>query len=361
MKMRCLAALSLFAGGVSMSGQATPTTLKIDLESNGWKADRGVLKSSWLASTIDFADDGSLWAVFPSESSQPLQTRSGSSGYAGKVLHVGSNGEVIQECNSPTLNWSSVRLFAQRSDGFTLDTDGSLISYNGRCKQRAIYPTDERTGIMPSPDRAFVYTRTRDNRVHVLNGDSLTSVRELELPQSIGRNPVLFGDHVVAYSVKNPTKNCWQSQFSKVDVATGQTTPWVTIDCARFNLLGDDHLVYSNSKGNAPLLITGGSATYNPPHDFHLDLSVLDGLPVESAASLRVAEELIETKGRHPSLDISGRFVGRNVVLLDMHTGTALLTVKVPMDSLAYAYALSRDGKKFAVLLNSQLTVYQVP
>ena len=58
---------------------------------------------------------------------------------------------------------------------------------------------------------------------------------------------------------------------------------------------------------------------------------------------------------------MSGKFVGRDIVLLDMHTGTALLTVKVPMDSLTYAYALSRDGKKFAVLLNSQLTVYRVP
>jgi hypothetical protein len=361
MNMRCLAVLSLLVGVVSMSGQAPPTSFKIDLQSNGWKADRGVLKSSWLASTIDFADDGSLWAVFPSESSQPLQMRSGSSGYPGKVLHFGSNGEIIQECSSPTLNWSSVRLFAQRSDGFTLDTDGSLISYDGRCKQRATYPTDEHMGIMPSPNRAFVYTRTRDNRVHVLNGESLASVRELELPQSIGRSPILFGDHVVAYSVKNPTKNCWQSQFSKVDAATGQTTPWVTIDCARFNLLGDDHLVYSDSGGNAPLRITGSDAAYNPPHDFHLDLGVLDGLPVDSPASLRIAEELIETKGRHPSLDISGRFVGRSIVLLDMRTGTALLTVKVPMDSLAYAYALSRDGKRFAVLLNSQLTVFQVP
>jgi hypothetical protein len=113
--------------------------------------------------------------------------------------------------------------------------------------------------------------------------------------------------------------------------------------------------------GNAPLRITGSDAAYNPPHDFHLDLGVLDGLPVDSPASLRIAEELIETKGRHPSLDISGRFVGRSIVLLDMRTGTALLTVKVPMDSLAYAYALSRDGKRFAVLLNSQLTVFQVP
>lgn len=132
-----------------------------------------------------------------------------------------------------------------------------------------------------------------------------------------------------------------------MNVATGQTTPWVNIDCVRSNLLSDDHIVYSESGDNGPLLITGGSAADNPPHDFHLDLSVLDSLPVESSDSLRIAEELIEIKGRHPSLDISGRFVGRSIVLLDMHTGTALLTVKVPMDSLTCAYALSRDGKKY--------------
>jgi hypothetical protein len=361
MNMRCLAVLSLFVGVVSMSGQAPPTSFKIDLQSNGWNADRGVLKGSWLASTIDFADDGSLWIVFPSEHSQPLQTRSGSSGYAGKVLHLGSNGEVVQECNSPTLNWSSVRLFAQPSEGVTLDTEGSLISYDGLCKQRAYYPTKELMDLMPSPDRAFIYTRTEDNRVRVLDGASFATVRELELPQNIRRSKVLFGNHLVAYPITIPTKSCWQSQFSKVDVATGQTTPWVTIECARFNLLGDSHIVYSDTGGDAPLRITGSDAAYNPPHDFHLDLGVLDGLPVDSPASLRIAEELIETKGRHPSLDISGRFVGRSIVLLDMRTGTALLTVKVPMDSLAYAYALSRDGKRFAVLLNSQLTVYQVP
>jgi hypothetical protein len=150
-----------------------------------------------------------------------------------------------------------------------------------------------------------------------------------------------------------------------MEIATGKTYPWVTIDCARFNLLGDDHIVYSDTGGDAPLRIVGGTdgvgATYNPPHDTHIDLSVLDGFPVVSPASLRIVEELIETKGRHPSLDVSGKFVGRDIVLLDMHTGTALLTVKVPMNSLTYSYALSRDGKKLAVLLNSKLTVYQVP
>ena len=92
-----------------------------------------------------------------------------------------------------------------------------------------------------------------------------------------------------------------------------------------------------------------------------LGWSVLGSVPVASSSSLRVVEELIEGKGRHPSLDVSGKFAGRDIVLLDMHTGTALLTIKVPMDSLTYSYALSRDGKKFAVLLNSQLTVYRVP
>ena len=88
---------------------------------------------------------------------------------------------------------------------------------------------------------------------------------------------------------------------------------------------------------------------------------MLSGVPVASPASLLIVEELIETKGRHPALDMDGKFVGRDIVLLDMRTGTALLTVKVPMDSLTYSYALSRDGKKFAVLLNSQLSVYGVP
>jgi hypothetical protein len=150
-----------------------------------------------------------------------------------------------------------------------------------------------------------------------------------------------------------------------MEIASGQTAPWVSIDCARFNLLGGDHIVYSNTGGDAPLQIIGGTdgagAAYSPPHDTHIDLGVLSGIPVASPTSLRIVEELIETKGRHPSLDMDGKFVGRDIVLLDMHTGTALLTVKVPMDSLTYAYALSRDGKKFAVLLNSKLTVYRVP
>jgi hypothetical protein len=83
--MRTLLLLSLCAGGALMSAQAPQTTVQTDLRSHGWNADRGMLKSSWLPSTMDFADDGSLWVVFPSEASQPLQTRSGSSGYAGKV------------------------------------------------------------------------------------------------------------------------------------------------------------------------------------------------------------------------------------------------------------------------------------
>ena len=359
MTMRPLLFLSLFAGGALMSAQAPQTMVQTDLRSHGWNADRGVLKGSWLPSTIDFADDGSLWVVFPNAGPQTLQTRS-STGYAGKVLHIGSDGDVVQECDTPSLSWSFVRLFAQ-SAGFTLKADEKLISYDSRCKQRGTYSIDDRTEIRPSPDRSSVYTRTRDNHVRVLNGESLASVRELEVPQSIGRSQILFGDRIVAYPVTTPTKACRQSQLMKMDVATGQTSPWETIECARFNLLGDDHIVYSDSGGDAPLRITGGSATYNPPHDTHMDLSVLDGQSVASPASLRVAEELIETKGRHPSLDMSGRFVGRSIVLVDMHTGTALLTVKVPMDSLTYAYALSRDGKKFAVLLNSQLTIYRVP
>lgn len=343
-----------------MSAQAPQAVVQTDLRTHGWNADRGVLQESWLPSTIDFANDGSFWVVFPSAGSQPLQTRS-SVDYAGKVLHIRSDGEVVQECDTPSLNWGFVRLFAQPSTGFTLEADEKLISYDSRCKQRGTYSIDERTEVRPSPDGAFLYTRTRDNRVHVLDGESLASVRELELPESIGRSEVLFGQHMVAYRVTIQTGACRQSQLIKVDVATGQTSPWETIDCARFNLLGDDHVVSSDSRGDAPLRITGGSAAYNPPHDAHIDLGVLAGQPVTSSASLRVAEELIETKGRHPSLDMSGRFVGRSIVLVDMHTGTTLLTVKVPLDSLTYAYALSQDGKKFAVLLNSKLTVYRVP
>ena len=76
---------------------------------------------------------------------------------------------------------------------------------------------------------------------------------------------------------------------------------------------------------------------------------------------LRVVAELIKARGRHPALDMDGKFVGRDIVLLDMHTGTAVLTLEVPMSTQTYAYALSRDGKKLAVLLNTQLSVYRVP
>jgi hypothetical protein len=104
------------------------------------------------------------------------------------------------------------------------------------------------------------------------------------------------------------------------------------------------------------------TAAYKPPKDAYIDRAVLDRrYPVVSPQSLRVVEELIEAKGRHPSLDMSGKFVGRDIVLLDMHTGTALLTVKVPLSTQVYSYALSRDGKRLAVLLDSQLAVYQVP
>jgi hypothetical protein len=346
-----------------MFGQAPQTTLKVDLQSHGWKADRGVLNGSSLPTTVDFADDDSLWVAFPTETSKALQSRDASSDYAGKVLHIASSGEVVGECNTGALQWSSLSLFAQRADGFTLDTADKLISYDAHCKQRSTYPTDDHTGVSPSPNRALLFTRTRDNHVHVLNGDSLAVVQELDLPENVHRNQVLFGDRLIAYPITIPTRGCFQSQFSRMEIATGKTDPWVNIECARFNLLGDDHIVYSNSGGDAPLKIIGGTdaAVYTPPHDAHIDLAVLSGVPVASSSSLRIAEELIESKGRHPSLDMSGKFVGRDIVLLDMHTGTALLTVKVPMDSLTYTYALSRDGKKFAVLLNSQLTVYQVP
>lgn len=354
---------SLFVGVASTFGQAPVTTLQTDLQSHGWKADRGVLHGSWLPNTIDFADDDSLWMAFPTETSKPLQARGES--YTGKVLHIASSGEVIGECNTGALQWSSLRLFAHRADGFTLDTADKLISYDARCKQHSTHPTEDRTGVSPSPNRALIYTKARDDHVHVLNGDSLEVTRELDLRESVHRNQVLFGDRLIMYPAKIPTKSCWQSQFSRMEIATGKNARWVTIDCARYNLLGDDHIVYSITGGDAPLRFIGGidatDTTYNPPHDAYIDMSVLDGVPVESPASLRIVEELVESRGRRPSLDMSGKFVGRDIVLLDMHTGTALLTIKVPMDSLTYSYALSRDGKKFAVLLNSQLTVYQVP
>ena len=357
------AVFSLFVGVVSIFGQAPPTTLQTDLQSHGWKTDRGVLHGSWLPNTIDFADDDSLWVAFPTEASKALPSRDAS--YTGKVLHIASSGEVVAECNTGALQWSSLRLFAQRADGFTLDTTDKLISYDARCKQRSMYPTDDRTAVTPSPNRALIFTRMRDNHVHVLNGDSLEVTRELYLPKSVHRNQVLFGDRLIMYPVTIPTRGCWQSQFSRMEVFASKSDPWVTIACARFNLLGDEHIVYSNAGGDAPLRIIGGTesgdAAYDPPQDAHIDLSVLNGFPVESPASLRIVEELIESKGRHSSLDMSGKFVGRDIVLLDMHTGTALLTIKVTMDSLTYSYALSRDGKKFAVLLNSQLTVYRVP
>ena len=78
------------------------------------------------------------------------------------------------------------------------------------------------------------------------------SFENFDLPEAIHRNQVLFGDRLIAYPITIPTKGCWQSQFSRMEIASGKTDPWVTIDCARFNLLGDDHIVYSNTGGDAP-------------------------------------------------------------------------------------------------------------
>jgi hypothetical protein len=335
-----------------------------DLQGHGWKADQVVLNGSRLPYTIDFADDDSLWVAFATESSKELQSRVAASEDRGKVLHMLTSGEVAGQCDIAAPQWRYLRLFAQRTDGFTLETNGKLVAYNSHCEQRSTYPIDRRTAFVPSPNRALLFTKTRDDHVHVLNAESLAVIMELDLAESIHRAEILFGDRAISYPVTIPTRGCWQSQFSRVEISSGQISPWVRIDCARFNLLGGDHIVYSKSGGDGPLRIVGsteGAGTaYNPPHDAHIDLSVLDDFPVESPASLWIVEELIRTEGRHPSLDMSGRFVGRDIVLLDMHTGTASLTVKVPMDSLTYAYALSRDGKKFAVLLNSKLTVYNV-
>lgn len=365
MKTRSLAALSLIAGGISMIGQAPQGSLQIDLQSHGWKADRVVLNGSWLPYTIDFADDDSLWMVFPTDSSKELQSRDAPSEYAGKVLHIGPGGEVLGECSTSTSSWSHVKLVAHPSKGFTLHRAHDLAAFDGQCKEQSSYPITAKMNISSAPNRTAIYIRDRTNHVTVLSGNDLAKLKEFDLPADAAGAQVLFGNRWLMYPITTQTKGCWHSQFTRMEIATGQTAPWVSIDCARFNLLGDDHIVYSNTGGDAPLRIIGGidgtEAAYNPPHAAHIDLSVLDGSPVESPASLRIVEELIETKGRHPSLDMSGKFVGRSIVLLNMRTGTTLLTVKVPMDSLTYAYALSRDGKKFAVLLNSQLTVYRVP
>jgi hypothetical protein len=363
--MKLLPLVSCFLGACSLLGQTPKSIFQSDLQNYGWKADRGVLHGSWLSNSIDFSDDDSLWVAFPTEASNALQTRDTPSEYRGKVLHIEPDGRVAAVCDLAAQQWGYLRLFAQRSDGYSLETPDKLSAYDTRCKQRSTYPTDGRTQVSPSPNRAIIYTRTRDNHVRVLNAENLAVMKELDLPESVHRDQVLFGDRLIVCPATIQTRSCWQTQFSRLDIATVESHPWVTIDCARYGLLGDDHIVYSNTGGDAPLKITEGpddpGVAYNPPHNTHIDLAVLDGSTVGPPDSLRIVEELIETRGRHPSLDMSGKFVGRDIVLLDMRTGTSLLTVKVPMDSLTYAYSLSRDGKKLAVLLNSHLTVYQVP
>ena len=365
MKMGSLVVAVLCAGSMCTLGQSSQTVFQTDLQSHGWHVDRGVLNGSWLPQTLDFADDDSLWIAFPTEGSQALQSRSLSSGYEGKVLHLAQSGNVVVECSTGPMQWEYLRLFARQTDGFTFDAADKLVSYDSHCKEVAQYPTGMRIGTAFSPDRALIYTRSRDNNIHVLSNGTLQTLKAFDLPEGVNRKPVLFGDRSVVFPITVQTKGCYQMQLTRIDVKTGKTESWTTLDCTRYNLLGDDHIIYTSLKADSPLEITGGggsTAEYMPPKDAYLDRSILDGSnPVESPQSLRVAEELIEAKGRHPSLDRSGKFVGRDIVLLDMHTGTALLTVKVPMDSLTYAYALSRDGKKFAVLLNSQLTVYRVP
>lgn len=363
--MRILALATLFAEAVCLLGQTPQIALQANLQGYGWKADRGVLHGASLPYTIDFADDDSLWMVFPSEFSKVLQSRDTPAEYSGEVLHIAPSGEVLGECNTSSSAWNRVKIFSHRSDGFTLHMAHKLIAFDAHCREQSSYPITSKIDVLPSPNRALIYVLEKANHVTVLNDDGLKKVKEFDLPAKASGTQVLFGDRWAIFPVDIPTKGCWQSQFSRMAIDTGLIIPWVTIECASFNLLGNDHIVYSNRGGDGALRITGGAgdigAEYKPPHDAHIDPSVLGSVPVASPASLRIVEELIKTKGRHPSLDMSGKFVGRDIVLLDMHTGTALLTVKVPMDSLAYAYALSRDGKKFAVLLNSQLTVYKVP
>lgn len=357
----CILCVGIMRG----SGQTPRPVLQIDLQAHGWQANRDLVNGSVLPYTMDFADDGSLWLAFPSEPSKPLQSRNAPSESAGKVLHIAVDGKVLEECNTGAQRWGLLRLFARRTDGYTLEMADKLVTYDAHCQQRAVYPTDTRSAFVPSPDRTRLYTRTRDNHVLVLNADSLSLEKTLNLPDTAGRDQVLFGDQLIVFPTTVPRKGCWQTEFSRMAIATGQVTPWVTLECARFNLLGDEHVIHTNAKGNGSLDITGetGAPTlkYTPPHNTYLDPATLDGTPIASPQSLRVVEELIEAKGRHPSLDMSGKFLGREIVLLDMHTGTALLTVKIPLGTHNYAYALSRDGQGLAVLLNSQLSVYRVP
>jgi hypothetical protein len=366
MKMRGLVVAVLCAEAMCVLGQSSQPVFQTDLQSHGWHVDRGVLNGSWLPQTLDFSDDGSLWVAFPTEGSQALQSRNLSSGYEGKVLHLAPSGNVIAECSTGPTQWEYLRLFARQTDGFTLDAADKIVSYDSRCKEVAQYPTGMRIGTAFSPDRSLIYTRSRDNNIHVLSNGTLQVLKAFDLPEGVNRKPVLFGDRSVVFPITVQTKGCYQTQFSRMDVKTGKSEPWTTLECTRYNLLGDDHIIYTSLKGDSPLEITGGgsasTAEYKPPKDTYIDRGILDGSnPVESPQSLRVVEELIEAKGRHPSLDMSGKFVGRDIVLLDMHTGTALLTIKVPMDTQNYAYTLSRDGKEFAVLLNSQLSIYRVP
>jgi hypothetical protein len=74
-----------------------------------------------------------------------------------------------------------------------------------------------------------------------------------------------------------------------------------------------------------------------------------------------VVEELIDARGHHPSLDMDGTFLGRDIVLLDMSTGKEIFKVHVPLKTCDYSYALSGDGKEFAMLVDSKLTIYSVP
>lgn len=366
MKINKVVFYCLFFGAMNCSGQIRQEAFQLDLQSHGWHVDRGVLNGSSLPQTMDFSDDGSLWVAFPTEASKALQARDQSSGYKGKVLHLSQAGSVLSECDTEALQWDYLRLFAQPADGFTLDAADKIVTYDAHCKEMAQYPTGMRIGAAFSPDRSLIYTRSRENSIHVLKNGNLQVLKAFDLPEGVKWKPVLFGNQSVIFPITVQTKSCYQTHFTRMDVKTGKNEPWTILECARYNLLGDDHIIYTSLKGDSPLEITGkdgvSTATYKPPKDAYIDRAVLDRrYPVESPESLRVVEELIEAKGRHPSLDMSGKFVGRDIVLLDMHTGTALLTVKVPLSTQVYAYALTRDGKRLAVLLDSQLTVYQVP
>ena len=135
MKMTKVIFYSLFLSAMSCSAQVGQEAFRVDLQSHGWHVDRGVLNGSSLPQTMDFSGDGSLWVAFPTDASKSLQTRDQSSGYVGKVLHLAQTGSVVSECSTGATRWEYLRLFAQGTDGFTLDAADKVTTYNAHRKR----------------------------------------------------------------------------------------------------------------------------------------------------------------------------------------------------------------------------------